>query len=157
MKLYHGGINRVEKPILLQVSRKLDFGAGFYTTSDFEQAKRWATIKQQRNNSERAVVSVYNLNPSKALNIKEFKYADEKWLDFIMKHRMGLNISNKFDIIIGPVANDTLYETLSLYERGILTHEETIVRLKVHELTDQITFKTEKALSFLNYESEELI
>jgi len=157
MKLYHGGINRVEKPVLLQVSRKLDFGAGFYTTSDFEQAKRWATIKQQRNNSESAVVSVYSLNLSAALNIKKFKYANEEWLDFIMKHRMGINISDKFDIIMGPVANDTLYQTLSLYERKILTYEETIVRLRVHELTDQITFKTEKALSFLTYESEELI
>jgi len=136
----------------LEISRKLDFGSGFYTTSDLEQAKRWAQIKMQRNAVENAIVAVYEFEVSSGLNIKRFSNADGEWLDFIMQHRMGHDESKMFDVIIGPVANDTLYETLSLYERGILSYEETIVRLKVHELTDQITFKTEKALRCLSYD-----
>ena len=40
----------------------------------------------------------------------------------------------------GAVANDTLYKTLSLYETGILSKQETIIRLKVHTLYDQLSF-----------------
>ena len=67
-----------------------------------------------------------------------------------------LNIRNiesgaNYDIVIGPVANDTLYQTLILYEAGILTKKETIARLKVHPLFDQLSFNTQKALEYLKY------
>ena len=67
-----------------------------------------------------------------------------------------LNIRNiesgaNYDIVIGPVANDTLYQTLILYEAGILTKKETIARLKVHPLFDQLSFNTHKALEYLKY------
>ena len=55
-------------------------------------------------------------------------------------------------MVIGPVANDTLYQTLPLYEAGILTKPETIARLKVHPLYDQISFNTTKILSRLVFE-----
>ncbi|MBO4321156.1 MAG: DUF3990 domain-containing protein [Treponema sp.] len=42
MILYHGSNVTVEAPRLLKVQRSLDFGKGFYTTSDFVQAKKWA-------------------------------------------------------------------------------------------------------------------
>lgn len=36
MILYHGSNVEVPKPRLLKVQRELDFGKGFYTTSDKE-------------------------------------------------------------------------------------------------------------------------
>ena len=85
--------------------------------------------------------------------IKRFELADAEWLDFVMTHRMGRETpSAYYDVVRGPVANDSLYETLSLYERGILTHAETITRLRTHALADQIVFASSRALSLLHYE-----
>lgn len=149
-------------PALLPLTRRLDFGAGFYTTSDKVQARRWASVKKQRKMDSQAVVSIYDASEvfdSDELSIKNFKTPDSEWLDFVMAHRMGNEQSDmSYDVICGPVANDTLYETLTLFERGILNHSETITRLKTHKLADQIVFVTSKALSLLKYEGfEEVI
>ena len=42
MILYHGSNQGVQEPHLLKIQRDLDFGKGFYTTSDFDQAVSWA-------------------------------------------------------------------------------------------------------------------
>jgi hypothetical protein len=137
------------------LTRRLDFGPGFYTTSDLTQARRWAKIKKRRMMANLAVVSVYEASAafeSDDLRIKDFKTADEAWLGFVMAHRMGDALPpGEYDIIRGPVANDTLYETLTLYERGILTHAETVVRLRTHQLADQVVFVTDRALSRLKF------
>lgn len=151
MKLFHGSTEIVESPKLLETQRFLDFGNGFYTTTNQNQAERWAVVKQNRMpNQVKAVVSIYRLSKTvfsgKLFNIKEFTKADEHWLDFVFQNRKG-TLTHHFDIVLGPVANDTLYATLTLYEAGVLTKAETIKRLKVHKLFDQISFNTEKALS----------
>ena len=43
MKIYHGSLEVVEHPMILQPNRKLDYGEGFYTTTSEKQAKEWAT------------------------------------------------------------------------------------------------------------------
>lgn len=40
MKLYHGSNVQVREPKILESVRTLDFGTGFYLTSDYEQAKK---------------------------------------------------------------------------------------------------------------------
>ena len=40
MVLYHGSNVEVRDPRLLKTQRDLDFGKGFYTTSDLEQAEK---------------------------------------------------------------------------------------------------------------------
>jgi hypothetical protein len=52
---------------------------------------------------------------------------------------------------MGPVANDSLYATLLLFEQGILSAEAAIEQLKTHTLFDQISFHTEKAIALLNF------
>jgi len=42
MLLYHGTNIRFETPRIIAPNRALDFGTGFYTTSDKKQAKDWA-------------------------------------------------------------------------------------------------------------------
>lgn len=156
--IYHGSALPIAKPELMTLNRRLDFGAGFYATSNFEQARRWALIKKRRLKADQAVVSSYRLTlnlDSCGLNVKLFDHADAAWLDFVMAHRTESGRSkNQYDIVCGPVANDTLYETLTLFERGILTHAETIVRLKTHKLADQLVFATPAALSLLVFDGE---
>ena len=153
MKLYHGSTHIVENPIILDVQRMLDFGKGFYTTTSQEQAEKWALIKQKReDNNSKAIVNIYEIDrqllANNNYNIKIFNQANEEWLDFIVGNRSN-NSNHAFDIVKGAVANDTLYRTLSLYESGILTKLETITRLKIHVLFDQISFHNQKVLKEL--------
>lgn len=62
MLLYHGSNVVVEEPHLLKVQRELDFGKGFYTTSDLDQASKWAKRTARRFNQDKGYVSVYEVN-----------------------------------------------------------------------------------------------
>jgi len=85
------------------------------------------------------------------LDILQFKSADESWLDFVMANRRNIYNGKKYDVIYGPVANDTIYRTLIAYENGVLSAADTIARLKVRQLYDQMTFASERSISFLKY------
>jgi hypothetical protein len=158
VNIYHGSDIVVEKPEILQSNRLLDFGIGFYTTSNKEQAERWAKKVGFRNNTGKMSLSVYKLvieEAKKQLNIIEFISADEKWLDFITVNRRGKEIPEEYDIVIGPVADDNVYLTVKLFETGVLDKEEALKRLKVEKLFNQILFHTEKSLRFCVFDHYE--
>lgn len=154
MRVYHGSTLIIEHPRLIKSGRFLDFGDGFYTTTNFEQASRWASIKQKRTGADKAYVNVYEVEDlllsNEELSVLIFKEADRLWLEFITGNRRG-NPLHEYDIVKGAVANDTIYQTLVLFEAGAYTIEDTIARLKVHRLFDQIAFNTEKALKKLTF------
>lgn len=156
MILYHGSDVIVERPRLIQQQKRtLDFGPGFYTTTNLEQAISFAKKIQDRRGSKRGIVSEYNIAEMAALqqelNILEFTAPDEAWLDFVFENRNGTYHGPIYDVVYGPVANDTIYRTFVAYEDGIYTKQETIARLKVKQLYNQMTFCTEQALSLLTY------
>lgn len=160
MILFHGSTHIVEKPALIKSQRLLDFGGGFYTTTNQEQAERWAKIKQKRcGRDSQAILNIYSFdeNMLNKYNVKHFQSADEEWLDFIVTNRAREHTHN-YDIVIGAVANDNLYATLLLFESGILTKKETIERLKTHVLFDQISFHSPVIMTDIQYiESKALI
>ncbi len=80
-----------------------------------------------------------------------FPEANGAWLDFVYANRNGSYHGEQYDMVFGPVANDTIYRTFIAYEDGILTKEETITRLKVKKLYNQMTFITESAIAQLRY------
>ena len=85
------------------------------------------------------------------LKILRFESATKEWLDFIFKNRKSNDLLHEYDIVIGPVANDNLYQVISGYEDGIYNLNETIKRLKTYTLTNQISFHTAKALKCIKY------
>lgn len=158
MNIYHGSNVIVKEPKILQSNRLLDFGVGFYTTSNKEQAIRWAEKVSSRNNMGGKFLSIYNFDIEKVkkeLNVIEFTQADEEWLDFITSNRRGKEIPEEYDIVIGPVADDNVYLTVKLFETGVLDKEEALKRLKVEKLFNQILFHTDKALKFCLFEQYE--
>ena len=56
-----------------------------------------------------------------------------------------------YDFIFGPVANDDVYRTFTLYTAGVLTKEQTLEQLKIKKLYNQLVLTTEKALSYLRF------
>lgn len=154
MKLYHGSNIEVTHPKILTSDRKLDFGSGFYLTSSYEQASRWAKLTTQRRESGEETISVFEFDESKTTDLKilQFKNADREWLEYVTSNRKNLEIKdNDYDIIIGPVANDKTMPVISLYFSGIYNIEETIKRLLTQKLHDQYTFKTDTALKSLKF------
>ncbi|MDD2401387.1 MAG: DUF3990 domain-containing protein [Clostridia bacterium] len=154
MIVYHGSNVIVKKPILIRQKRTLDFGAGFYTTTNKKQAISFAHKVMMRNDSQTEVVNMYEIdfdNRVQPLDILKFDTPNAEWLDFVFANRQGIYDGKQYDLVIGAVADDTIYRVFSLYEAGLLTREETLKRLKIHELYDQVIFCTEKALAQLKY------
>ena len=161
MLIYHGSNVVVEKPRIIASNRTLDFGSGFYTTMNLTQAKSFANNVVNRNEGHGIpVISFYEIdldNLLKKYTVLQFDHPDNKWLDFIYANRTAKYTGKQFDIIIGPVANDTVYRVLRLFENGDIDRETVIKRLKVTELFNQITFRTEKVIAELRFiKSEEV-
>ena len=151
MILYHGSSIEVKKPILLKNQRELDFGKGFYTTSDLEQATRWAKRTAKRRGVDKAFVTVYEVDNADINNIRllNFDSPNKDWLDFVVKNRKGEYIADNWDVISGPVADDQTAQVIDLYLEGAYDEEEAIRRFLTQKLKDQYTFKTKEALKLL--------
>ena len=143
MTVYHGGYQPVSEPEIRVGRNTKDFGPGFYCTVIKEQAQRWA----KRYNSK--VVSIYDVKISPSLKIKEFKEMTDEWLDFIVDCRSGK--PHEFDIVIGAMADDQIYNYISDYVDGTITREQFWVLAKFKYPTHQISFHTEKALATLTF------
>jgi hypothetical protein len=154
MILFHGSTQVVEQPNLKYCRKNTDFGRGFYTTTSKEQAEQWCNILQKRKINSSKIVSTFEFDDqllkSNLFIVRDFNGVSEEWLDFIYANRNGYK-TEFFDIVLGPVANDSLYATLQIFEQGIITKEQAIERLKTHTLVDQISFHSPKVLKTLRF------
>ena len=151
LKLYHGSNVEVRKPSLLKSRKNTDFGRGFYTTTQKEQAEHWTSIKMDRAKKGRRVVSVFEVDETILSNlefkIREFHGPDEAWLNFVVNSRKG--IEHDYDLVFGPVANDKVFTVVNLYESGIINATTAIAELKAYKTYDQLSFHTERVIKEL--------
>lgn len=159
MKLYHGSNIEVKIPRIIPNLRALDFGAGFYVTSSENQASRWGKSVTKRRGAGEATLNIYEIISEEMakLNILKFEKADASWLDFVVGNRKEILGINPYDIVIGPVANDSTLPVIDDYMSGIYTKEEAVKRLLPQNLTDQYAFLTERAIRILIFERSEMI
>ncbi|GHT07382.1 hypothetical protein FACS189432_02560 [Bacteroidia bacterium] len=153
MKLYHGSNETIKNPQLLEDQRPLDFGNGFYTTTNLMQCRVFARKVLYRKKSGKAIVSYYEFDESLLPTIKvlQFDGPNKEWLTFITRNRIEQNLKNDYDLIIGPVANDDVYNTLLPYFSGNMSVEIALMLLKPKKLFNQYTFCTDKSIRLLNY------
>lgn len=143
MTVYHGSYTIIEKPKILKGKNTKDFGLGFYCTIIREQAIRWAK------RYDTPIINIYTVKLNTDLNILEFKEMSEPWLDFIIQCRNG--IQHNYDIVIGAMANDQIYNYIADYIDGIITREQFWSLAKFKYPTHQINFCTKKALDCLEF------
>lgn len=93
---------------------------------------------------------VYNALAEKS-DILKFDSYSEEWLDFIMNCRREKD-SSDYDIVMGGVANDKVFNTVELYFDQLIDKNEAISRLKYEKPNMQICFRTEESLEHLHYE-----
>ena len=153
MKLYYGSNVEVRKPSLKKSRKKTDFGRGFYTTTQKEQAEHWTSIKIDRAKKGRRIVSVFEVDDSLLTNpelkIREFNGPDEAWLNFVVDSRKG--IEHDYDLVFGPVANDKVFTVVNLYESGVLDAPAAIAELKAYKTYNQLFFHTSRVISALRF------
>jgi hypothetical protein len=151
MKVFHGTNIVIERPIIINRFKTLDFGEGFYTTENENQAKDFAVkVCQRRSPTVCPIVNCYDFNEDfNNFSVLKFDAPNEKWLDFVVERRKGIALRKKYDLIIGPVANDDVFGTIILYEAGQLDKESAIKKFKVKKLYNQVVFCNELILSSL--------
>ena len=143
MTVYHGSSVSVDKPEIIIGRNTKDFGLGFYCTVFREQAERWAK------RYDHGIVSTYTVRLNTDLNILEFKEMSEEWLDFIIDCRHGK--PHKYDIVIGAMTNDQIYNFIADYMDGIITREQFWAMARFKYPTHQINFCTNAALKCLEF------
>ena len=154
MILYHGSNLAVLEPKLIRQNRFLDFGFGFYTTTNKAQAISFADKVTKRRKDGKKTVSIYEIDTEIAFaecSVLKFDSPNEAWLDFVSENRSGTYKGKSYDFIYGPVADDDVYRTFTLYTAGIFTKKQTLEQLKIKKLYNQLVLTTQRALSHLQY------
>ena len=148
--VYHGSCYEFENIELNKSHNRRDFGKGFYTTILKSQSKEWAyrlSLREKRNDY---YVYEFLFEEVPSLKVKRFDTLSEEWLEFIKENRSKGGLQHKYDVVIGPVADDNTMETVQLYIANILTASEAVERLRYNKVNNQVSFHTEKALQYLH-------
>ena len=129
MRVYHASFIEIKSPDTEHSRNFLDFGRGFYLTTIYEQAEKYAHRFIRR--GKQAWINVYELNENwDNWSVREFPAYNDEWLDFVASCRAGKEVEN-YDLVIGGIANDRVIVTLDRYFEGTLSKEDTLGLLKV--------------------------
>ena len=160
MRLYHGTDAFFERPDLAVCRPFKDFGRGFYLTPELAVAKRMAERCVERSDWQGApkYVYVYDFDDMdlSGLTVKRFAPAvDEEFARFVMANRQARsksvdhNRDNRYDIVVGPIADDRMGVLFRRFEDGEVSIEYLISELKFKRLSMQYSFHTVGALAKL--------
>ena len=166
MRLYHGSNTDIKEINLAMCRPYKDFGQGFYLTVMKEQAEKMAN-RVARIYGGSPVLNIYEIDDDfiqrKDLNIKDFGVeTSEEWARFVRNNRSKkfsnfsdpeCNLDNKYDIVIGPIADDDMVLLFRQYENGMITFENMLNSMIYKKTTNQYSFHTQKAISLLRKES----
>lgn len=140
MRLYHVGDRAIPEPDVHYGRRNADFGQGFYLTPEPEFARRWA--------GEKAVLNEYELELD-GLTV-QYLQRDEAWFDCIFRSRRGQD-SLCADVVIGPIANDTIFDTMGIVSSGFLAPSEALWLLQIGPAYTQVAVRTPAAAGQLRW------
>ena len=145
MKLYHSSNIIVEFPDTMHSRNYLDFGRGFYLTSLYDQAIRYA--KRFKRRGQTAWLNTYkiSLSEKKLWKIKRFETYDKDWLDLVAQCRNGNDVCD-YDMIIGGIANDRVIMTLDRYFSNEISQEEALGILRFEKPNIQYCIRSERML-----------
>ncbi len=146
MILYHTSDREIWNTDIRRGRKNADFGQGFYLSPDRDFIYRWA--------GKHAVVNMYELDET-GLRIQHFT-RDLDWFNYIFRNRRAQDELDA-DVVAGPVANDTIFDTLGIISSGFLAPEKALKLLLIGPEYTQFAIKTEKAAAQLHWTSSETI
>lgn len=161
MLLYHGSNTDIKSISLAMCRPYKDFGRGFYLTELKNQAMKMAKRVAKIYGGE-SVVNIYEIKDDfiseMGFNIRKFDQPNEEWARFVMNNRSRsftdysskeCNLDNKYDIVVGPVADDDMTMLFRQYQNEIITFENLINGMTFRKTTNQYSFHTERAIALL--------
>ena len=159
--LYHGSNVSIEQ-IDLSLSRKgKDFGCGFYLNANRQQAMDMAIRTTLRMRSGTPTVTAFLFDESilnqSGLNVKIFDDYSVEWAEFVLMNRKNTSDTpaHPYDIVIGPIANDTVGVQIRRFIMGYISMERLIEELKYRgNHSVQYFFGTPKAINLLHRTEE---
>ena len=153
MKIYHGSIEQICSPEIREPNRRLDYGAGFYATTSYEQAERWVQRKMRESKTCKGYVNIYEFDKQAMYTLKtlSFPTPTAEWIDFVMLNHTKQGYTHDYDIVYGPVANDHVYAAFALYDGHVLSKQALISELQTYKLVDQYLFHTERSLDSITF------
>lgn len=162
MRLYHGSNITIDSINLAMCRPYKDFGRGFYLTDIREQAEKMA-IRVSKIYGGSPVVNIFEIQDDfrkiESIKIKDFgAVTTEEWAKFVMNNRSRIftnvedvlcNKDNKYDIVIGPVADDNMALLFRQYENKIIDFETLLKGMIYKKTSSQYSFHTEKSIKLL--------
>ena len=151
LELYHGSNVAIDKIDLSKGHINKDFGKGFYLTTLPQQAMVMARRKARQFLDAKPIVTTFlfdeNELTSGELNVKVFHAVSEEWAMFILQNRKAsrTGFHHDYDIVVGPVADDSVVQQLDLFEMGLITLSQLVEALRYRDLNNQYFFGTERA------------
>jgi len=162
MILYHGSYTAIREPDLAFSRLRTDFGRGFYLTPLKTQAVNWS--RRFLRVHSKAVVSSYRFlsRPDDKLaenfNVLAFDAYNLAWLNSITACRLGRPVDTEWDLVIGGVANDKVFDSLQLYFDNLIGPDDAIGRLQYSKPNIQYCFKTQSLIDeYLQFVDAEVI
>lgn len=156
IRLYHGSNVAIEQIDLSRSKRGKDFGRGFYLNANIDQSMAMAVRTTRFLNSGHPTLSCFEFDIEEAeksgLRIKVFPDYSEEWAEFVVANRKNNSDiqSHQFDIVIGPIADDTVGVQIRRYIMGYQSASTLVEELKFHgDHAVQYFFGTPRAVEFL--------
>lgn len=154
MRLYHGSNVMIDEVDFAKCHPFKDFGCGFYLTDNMKHARNMALRRSMRIGGEVCVTEFeFDLErASQDLKVKVFDKPSAEWAEFVMINRSETVVhpAHDYDIVIGPIADDSVAMSFRLFQDGYISISELVKRLEYKELSIQYFFHNAKAVSYLN-------
>lgn len=153
MKLYHGSNMVIEQIDLSKCKPYKDFGQGFYLTEIKEQAEQMARRTSAIYGGEPVVTEFeFDETALNTLSVKIYQEPCEEWALFVMANRSRNNAqpTHRFDIVIGPVADDTIATLFRNFDDGIIDLQMLVNGLKYKKVLSQYLFHSAEAIKYLH-------
>lgn len=156
MKLYHGSNLEVKIIDLKKSKVGKDFGCGFYLSKDKQQAMALAEKKTEQLGCGEPILNEFDFDESiieqENLSVLKFDGYTKEWAEFVLLNRRNRTRESvhDYDIVIGPIANDTVGFQIRRYVSGLIDMDKFIEELKYMKgVSYQYFFGTEKAIKCL--------
>ena len=164
--IFHGSVNRIEKPLFGEGKPYNDYGRGFYCTEHVELAKEWACSAGSDGYANHYRLGMEGLS---VLNLNTPEYNILNWLAILLENRkfnvaVGLPQRAKAyllenfkvdykncDIIIGYRANDSYFSYAGDFVNGTLSLSDLSEAMRLDKLGEQVVLKSRKAFGALTF------
>lgn len=155
MKLYHGSNTAIERIDFARCKPYKDFGQGFYLTEIEEKAIQMARRTVAIYGGE-PVVSAFEFDEAAAvademLAMKRFAEPNEEWALFVMANRSRESRQpvHLYDIVMGPVADDTIATLFRNFDDGIIDLPMLVAGLRYKKISSHYFFHSTRAIQYL--------